>query len=1147
MSADITRLFPDRDTRFHALVRQQGRLPLDAEENFASDIGEWERDDAFVETIAPSGAPDDGFRITLPVAGPPADFSIAAGSYYLGGARIENPAVLTYRNQRQRNWLGFPLDAEGTSEAIGAARKFLVWLDAIDQTVTATEDAELRDPGLGGPDGAAARRFGWRVRATPVAGPGCVLARTQWLAAMGWTGKVDAGTGALKSGAPLTVVYNPAEEDQDLCAPSLVPGFLGARNECYRVMVSAAGRYVWGRDDAAPVYRVRVEAIGGALRRIVFLTHPRDEHVRPCTGHTVELLRWEERLPNGQKTAEPTGRFFRVATGYSDGAITVSTPVDAALDGWLAGLPASALSPEDPAGEQRYFYLRMWTGGGGAGQADHPFAPGDLTGTGLRLTFDPAAMIGDQWVIAARPNAPAKLLPWALKSGKLPDGPRRHVVPLAFVDLDAGTVTDCRRRFRPLFRQGGCCTVTVGDDENSWGDVSTIAEAVNRLPASGGEICIGPGTWRESIVLDQKRDILFTGCGARTRWLPATAAQPLITLTRCDRIRLRRLRMESADAPCVLAVAHATGAGNNDLAIEDCALLTTSGGVVSVDTVVRLTIERCRVDSGPMVDPTAANAAFAAITMQGDELVLRHSQVRAIEGGTAQQLALGGVHVKGDSRDVAILDNVIRDGAGNGITLGSVTMVTIPSPAFTADPDAALEEAMRAAGPSFGGFHVSIDEAGCIRIEEEDPDPEDNGDGTVDVPVSDGGVYRTLIARNRIEHCGANGIATFPLLPVNASGESAWDAVAVDWIEIAANDIRQCCRRESAPIPPLQRLFACPGGISLGLAIDVTIRDNGIEDNGVEPSRAACGIFLGYGEGVRVERNRIERNGSQPAQLGRSVGGIVVRAALGGAPLAEPFSSQTSDRPALLVQGNVVHAPAGRALKAMAQGPVLVTGNRLTGANRSSLFANPLQAILLFLLGMQSAEELLANPDDPEVLDLLLFDAAIDAMGGDAVSLVNLSITEEVLLVFRMKHGASSFGSAAVSLASGAGGVLGGLSAANFRGGETLFNDNQVSLRGGPGSFAGHVSSVLILSLDDVGFADNQCEMEADVAFSILDAFLIGMTLRATGNRLQEAALCFGSLVTMGTAINTTSLNQSTFFTSATGAKLVDTDNLTII
>lgn len=1152
MTADVTRLFPDRDTRFRALVRQQGRLPIDAEENFASDIAEWERDDAFVETIAPSGSPDDGFRITAPVAGPPADFSIAAGSYYLGGARIENPAAIGYRAQRGRNWLGFVLDAEGANEAIGGARKFLVWLDAIEQTVTATEDAELKDPGLGGPDGAAARRFGWHVRATAVAGPGCVAARAQWLAAMGWTGKVDAGTGALRSGAPLTVAFNPADVDQDLCAPALTPGFLGARNECYRVMVSGPGRFVWGRDDAAPVYRVQVEAVGGQLRRIVFLTLPRDEQLRPRQGQTVELLRWDERLPNGQKTAETKGVLFTVASGFADGAITLTAPVDGALTGWLAGLPAAVLSGEDAAGEQRYFYLRLWTGGGSAGQPDHPFAPGELAGTGLRLTFDAAAMPGDYWVIAARPNAPTQLLPWSLKSGKVPDGPRRHVVPLAFVDLDAGTVVDCRRRFRALYKQGSCCTVTVGDEETSWGDVSSIAEALARLPAAGGEICLGPGTWREHAELNERRNIVFTGCGARTRWLAADPTRPLLTVRSSEQIRLRRLSLESADAPCVQALADSEDKGSRDLAIEDCRLATPSGGVVRVGAVERLAIDRCLIESGPMADPAAANAAFAALTMQGDELLLRDSTIRALAGATAQQRPLGGVHVGGGSRDVVITGNCIHDGAGNGITLGSVTTVTIPAPALAADPGAALDQAIAKAGGSLGlgGFTVSIDEAGCIRIDDSDPEPEDNDDGTVDVPISDGAVWRVRIACNHIEDCGASGIATFPLLPVGRTGKPAWDAVAVERIEIAGNEIRGGCLREAAPIPPLQRFFAVPGGISLGMAIDVTVRDNLIEDNGLEPARPACGVFVGYGEGVRVERNHIERNGGSAAP-GASAGGIVVRAAMGGAQAVQRFSTQSTDRPALLAEGNIVHAPAGRALKALAQGPVLVTGNRLTGANLSSLFANPLQAVLLLLLGMRSAREVLANPAEPDVLDLMLLDAAIDALGGDAVSLVNLAMTEERLLGYRLKRTAGSFAAGArAGLAASADAITGSLSGARFRGGETLFDDNQVCLRSGLGRPAGHVSSVLVITLDDLGFADNQCKLEADVTFSMADALLIATTLRAAGNRLQEPTLCFASLLSLAMLMNTTALNQSTFSVLANcinPAKLVDADNLTII
>jgi hypothetical protein len=991
------------------------------------------------------------------------------------------------------------------------------------------------------------------VRATPVAGPDCAAARSQWLATMGWTGLVDAGTGALQSGATLSVGFNPAEVDQDLCAPSLTPGFLGARNECYRVAVSRPGCFVWGRDDAAPVYRVRVEAVDGQMRRIVFLTQPRDEQLRPRAGQTVELLRWDERLPNGQKTAEPLGRFHTVASGLVDGAITLSAAVDAATLAWLAGLPAADLSAEDAPGEQRYFYLRLWTGGGSAGQPDQPLAAGDLAGTGLSLGFSGTPLPGDHWIIAARPNAPTQVLPWGLKAGKPADGPRRHVLPLAVVDLDAGTVTDCRRRFRPLYRQGGCCTVTVGDEQNSWGDVSSIAAAIERLPAAGGEICLGPGTWREHIVLDDRRDIVFTGCGARTHWLAADPALPPLTVRRSTRIRLRRLHLEGVDAPALLAPAPGQQeAAVQGLALEDCLLASPSGGVLRAVGVQQLSLLRCRVDSGPLADPKAANAAFAALSLQGEALTVQACQVRALAGELPQALALGGVHIGGNSRDVVLSDNLIQGGAGQGITLGSVHLVRIPAPAFKADPNTAVDEAVKAGGGSFelGGFFVTIDDAGCIHLGQQDPGPQDGGDDTVEVPVSDGAVWRTLIARNRIADCGGSGIATFPLLPVDAQGAPAWDAVAVEWLEISDNDIRGCCLREPAPLPPLQRLFSGQGGIVLGMAIDVTVRDNRIQDNGLAPGRAASGVFIGYGEGVRVERNQIERNGATTAELGASIGGIVVRAALGGAVPGLRMTANQADPPALLVQGNVVHAPSGRALKALAQGPVLVSGNRFTGAQQSALFANPLQALVLFLLGAGSAAEVLSNPDDPDALDLLLFDALIDLLGGDAVSLVNLSLSEEFLFAYRAKRaGYGLAGGNGNGLAMGAG-LLAGPQAASFRGGETLFANNQVSLRGGLGKPAAHLCSVLLIALDDLAFADNQCELESDVAFSIADAVLVATTLRATGNRLQEPVLCIGSLMSLGIFMNTTALNQSTFFTFAQcsfAAKLVDVNNMTLI
>ena len=550
----------------------------------------------------------------------------------------------------------------------------------------------------------------------------------------------------------------------------------------------------------------------------------------------------------------------------------------------------------------------------------------------------------------------------------------------------------------------------------------------------------------------------------------------------------------------------------------------------------------------PVREPLTIGRRTGDLILDDPLISSKHCQI-SLRNGEYVLLDLGSTN--GTMVDGRLVREVVLK-AGHEITLGSTHTIRIPAPAFTADPEAALDEAIRQAGGVLGinGFTVTIDQAGCIRVETEDPDPNDPGDGTVAVPVSDGNVFNVRIARNLITRCGASGIATFPLLAVNPRGEPAFDAVTVERVLIEDNEITDCVRREAAPLLTVQRLFAGQGGIALGFAHDLTVRQNRIEGNGSEPSRIASGIFVGYGEGLRIEHNRIERNGALAAELGGSTGGIVVRMAMGGAEPAQRYSAQDTDRPALLVQGNVVHSPAGRALKAIAQGPVVVTGNRLTGGNPSSLFANPLQSFILFLLGTQSAQDLLANPSAPEVVDLLLFDAMLDFLGGDAVSLVNLSFIDEFLLVYTAQRQPANLASGgAGSLGTNAKATVGMFSAANFRGGETIVNDNQIVLRGGPAGPSGNLSSVLLVSLDDLGFADNQTEVESDVALCLIDSILVGTTLRVTGNRFQASAICFASAVSLGVSMNSTALNQGTSPIGAiclNAAKLVDADNLSL-
>ena len=45
---------------------------------------------------------------------------------------------------------------------------------------------------------------------------------------------------------------------------------------------------------------------------------------------------------------------------------------------------------------------------------------------------------GDFWIIAARPESPAKVVPWALETGRLAEGIRRFYAPLGLIHWRPG-------------------------------------------------------------------------------------------------------------------------------------------------------------------------------------------------------------------------------------------------------------------------------------------------------------------------------------------------------------------------------------------------------------------------------------------------------------------------------------------------------------------------------------------------------------------------------------------------------------------------------------------------------------------------------------------------------------------------------------
>lgn len=1147
MTADISRHSFRPEQRFTGVVHQQGRVGLDADANEAGDLAALALRETVADVICTHGTPDDGFRITNPTVDNDAlDFDVAAGTFYLGGSRCETPGS-TYRTQP--DWLTFSLDDPGPSiPAAEDERTDLIYLSAWEQVVTAVEDAELLEQGLGGPDTTARQRMVCQVRVIEDVPDDCEDALDEAADRLFPDAQLVEG-GEVVSDIRMTVGFTVLEPLEDLCRPSAQAGFLGARNEAFRVQVTTPGRFVWGRDNASPLYRVQVEDFEGDRRRIVFLAPPRDQHGWPLAGMTVELLRWGAQLANGEKVAEPAGLLLRVDNGFDPetSSLIVTPDVPQEWSDWFTTPEGqAAINPRDEPGAQAYFFLRVWTGGGDGGAVDNDMDAGNavaLGETGLTVTFSGGAGLpGDYWVIAARPNTPTLVTPWSLLDGAAPAGPHRYLAALALLAWEEGVpeVNDCRHRFRPLCQVGGCCTVTVGDGHNSVGDVESIQEAVDRLPAEGGEICIHPGEYEEHVVVEGRRNITFTGCGRRTRWHGvAGLAQALLTIRDSSGIVVRKLAMEGTAGECVVALGGAVSFAKRirlaDLLLEDLHLTASDVGAVAVFEIRGCTVRRCqvsleRMSEGLNENTTAGRAA--ALFLVGDQLTVEHCRIEAERGrgviqrpSERQRLAAGGIHIGGGSDHVIIRDNVIAGGNGHGVTLGSVQYLPpeggpVVTGNYTTAP-AAPTLGGQANGFNYYGANFTVDAAGCIRSPGTPPViVGDVPDAPPLHPESAGDVRLVWIQRNDISSMGYSGISAHVFAELGRPGQGFDDAIAVEQIEITENRIVNCMQNEIGEMSPLLRLLVGWGGIALSICTDATIRDNVIIANGSKSREPIAGIFLGLAEDVKVERNRIERNG-RVASDGQAIGpgqrgGIVVGVATGGVSTLgeENDPSRNVDRPALVVTGNMVDAPSGRALRAITLGPCMVLGNRLTGAGRSAFASNLFESLMILGLGISVIrQQIFQSKSEIDLGDYLLLDRLADVLGGDVVNLMSLAVAEDLDLR---------------SPSPVPGGAAGPVAAQRLRGGELMFNDNQVSLQRHSKELGSHLSAVLLLSADDVSFADNQAEVENDVTFVLTNCLVISASLRFCSNRLQERLnRAFLSAITWG-MMNATTLNQTT-------------------
>jgi hypothetical protein len=1114
-TVDLSRLSTDFLKRYSGVRMQQGRVLTDDDFNDAAILDEEDMRRTRVDVIGPVGSPDGGFVPKAPsVIGGKATFLLGAGTLYLGGLCLEQPADEPFH--LQKDWLNFDPATDWPDVPVARSRVDLVWIEAWKQPVSAIEDSEKLDAVLGGADTAQNVRVLRRIGVTVgVAGADCgsawASATQAWAVSLGTIGPDM----ELVTQARLRVTFNAPPNPGDLCSPPVAGGYLGAENQAVRVQMVDPTHYTWGFDNAAPLYRVQVRVVvqnGVQVTRVTMLTEPKDAMHWPLRDQIVEVLPWAAALPNGETLAESSGHLARVTVTYNpdDQTFDIDTPLPAGFGTkWQARADAADFFDGTP--QDDYFFLRVWNRGDDATSPPAiPIANGQLGSTGLTVSFQGGPLRReDFWIIGARPATPDAVTPWTLEnaSGAPPHGVKRYRAPLGLIRWTATrggalgeVIHDCRPPFQPLTRLRGCCTVTVGDGAASFGMYTKIQAAIDALPPRGGTVCVLPGIYDESVVIRNRTNIVVHGCDARSR-VRAVAAEagprPAFLIETSQDIGIERLGIEAGPRSAVEIEE------SQRVAVRECVIQMRDEPTIYASIFARgesLVIERNLIDvfspRGAIAAGIPGNGVLPG-PFDGTEppppLVLAHA-------------TRGGIQLGGGCDGVLVRANVIRGGTWNGITLGSLLVfVGSGRPEHTPDRPSAFDPC----DP-------------CRPVDTTD-DPSDP-DGTVRVD-SAGDLYDIEICDNRIEHMGANGISAVRFF--NLAKQPI--LVKVNGLSVHHNRIRKCLRRQIQPPSEAMQWIVAYGGIVLALASDLRIHDNEIRENGVDHLEPVVGIFAIGVEGLLVDRNRIADNGPRNEEPPRNAkqgirGGVWIWFAQSGgdSPEKRRTGGASGAVTAVAIRDNEIVAPIGRPVTLFAAGPLVMARNRLL--SRATTGRDLEQIATAVLLG---------NAGISNEWTLGLLGIWLEAMFGGA------GINQRICPLAKEAGNLDpQTGRPWPPLAS------------FWPTGKTLVTENQITsdttivLRGAA------YASIVAITLDDLAFTDNQCEIVSmDQVFQV-DAFLAGGSVRIADNRFSETWMRVALSAQSFGLMNTTTDNQSTHCMRADAlppGMLVFRDNLHFI
>jgi hypothetical protein len=613
MPGDRDRFSYDEKQQYRSVVAQQGRVTVPADWNEAQEIFAEEQRKESLDIVGPAGTPDDGYRIDIPQNSPNYDFLVSPGTMYVGGERVFLPQQITYFTQM--DWIDAPPDPTPVLE--------FIYLQLKEQEVSAVEDSSLKEVALGGPDTTQRTRLLQHIVRTPTQAKTCPEALLQqisaWLA-QGLT--FDQATMRLNSLSRLKVGFDQSGPPPDPCEPTASGGYLGAENQLIRVRLTSQDEFVWGFDDSSFLYRVDI--IDNQTLRLQ--TPPVDSFHQPRANQTIEILRSEALLSDGEFIASDIGRVDTLAAAYNADTQTITLP--------------TPLTPEflPPKGTPRLF-VRVW-------EQSLKFVAGTpvtLGNTGVQVTVTANSFqspgvfhLGDFWAFAVRPSTPVEVYPHRyLAAPQPPEGPRLWACPLAVLSWTTigGTagnivtgqrIADCRVPFDNLVeltkRKGGCCVLTLKPDYLAKTPLQAI---VDRFSGRGQvTICFTPGEYllpAPLVLAAQHAGIALEGCHAEVSFSAAPGAESkfldgMFVLTSTSNISIRGLNFHLPLLP--LSGTHLAGLTPSDLTQRlngPNAELISSGIGIRITASANIEVANCAF--GLQVPPPPGQSAFEAAIM----------------------------------------------------------------------------------------------------------------------------------------------------------------------------------------------------------------------------------------------------------------------------------------------------------------------------------------------------------------------------------------------------------------------------------------------------------------------------------------------------------------------------------------------------